>query len=170
MAGSPSLCAYQPILSRHLKANAHSINVLHPQLASGGDILTSDPCVNLAGVAGINALLSTGGVCDQQDNADKMIDFAKSPGVKSEDALIAAAIACRKHPCNSEDIGGGAIPSIPYCTKLPRNQELVGVINEQLPGVNPGLVGGPNSPVVPFGACMSRRLFHDGVARADGSL
>ncbi|KAF8503356.1 hypothetical protein F5888DRAFT_1606605, partial [Russula emetica] len=100
-------------------------------LASGGDIFTSNPCVDLAGVAGINALLSTGGVCDQQDNADKMIDFAKSAGVKNQDALIAAAIAYRKQP---------------------RNQELIGAVNELLPGVNPGLFGGLNSLVVAFGA------------------
>jgi len=117
--------------------------MLHAQLASDGDIFTSDPCVNLAGVAGINALLSTGGVCDQQDNADKIIDFAKSPGVKNQDALIAAAIAYRKHPRNAQDIGGGIIPSTPYCTKQPRNQELVGVVNEQLPGVNPSSWAGP---------------------------
>jgi hypothetical protein len=113
----------------------------------------------LAGVGGINALLSTAGVCDQQDNADKMIDFAKSPGVTNQDALIAAAIAYRKHPRNAEDVGGGVIPSVPYCTKQPRNQELVGVVNGQLPGVNPGLFGGPNSPVVAFGAGMSHWLF-----------
>jgi hypothetical protein len=124
----------------------------------------------LAGVAGINALLSTGGVCDQQDNADKMIDFAKSPGVKNQDALIAAAIAYRRHPRNAQDIGGDIIPSTPYCTKQPRNQELVGVVNEQLPGVDPGLFGGSNSPVVAFGAGMSRCLFHDGVAQAYESL
>jgi hypothetical protein len=150
------------ILSHHLKANTHQLNILYAQLASGGDIFTGNPCVNLAGVAGINALLSTlstGGVGDQRDNADKMIDFSKSPGVKNQDALIAAAIAYRKHPRNAEDIGGGVIPSIPYCTKQPRNQELVGVVNEQLSGVNPGLFGGPNSPVVAFGAGMSRCLF-----------
>jgi len=81
-----------------------------------------------------------------------MIDFAKSPGDKNQDALFAAAIAYRKHPRNAQDLGGGVIPSIPYYTKEPRNQELVGVVNQQLPGVNPGLFGGPNSPVVAFGA------------------
>ena len=95
-----------------------------------------------------------------------MIDFAKSSGVKNQDALIAAAIAYR----NAQDIGAGVILSTPYCTKQPRNQELVRVVNEQLPGVNPGLFGGPNSPVVAFGASMSRRLFHDGVAQANVSL
>ncbi|KAI0273381.1 hypothetical protein BC834DRAFT_965921 [Gloeopeniophorella convolvens] len=120
-------------------------------LASGGDIFTNDPCVQLAGVAGINALLATGGVCDQQDNADSMIDFAKSTGVTNGPALIAAAVAYRKHPRNAEDIGGGVVPSTFYCTKAPRNQELVGVFNDQLPGVDPGLFGGPNADIVAFG-------------------
>ncbi|KAI0306376.1 hypothetical protein B0F90DRAFT_1623733 [Multifurca ochricompacta] len=119
-------------------------------LASGGDVFTNQPCVQLAGIAGINALLSTGGTCDQQDNADNMIDFAKSSGITNKDALIAAAIAYRKHPRNADNVNG-VTPSTPYCTKAPRNQELVGVANEQLPGVDPGLYGGPNVPIVAFG-------------------
>jgi len=107
--------------------------------------------VQLAGIAGINALLSTGGACDQQDNADNMIDFANSAGVTNQADLIAAAIAYRQHPRNADDIGGGITPSTPYCTKAPRNQELVGIVNEQLPGVDPGLFGGPNTPIVAFG-------------------
>lgn len=108
--------------------------------------------MQLAGLAGIDALLSTGGVCDQQDVADKMIDFAKSSGITNKDALIAAAIAYRQHARNADDMGGGVIPSTPYCTKSPRNPELVGMVNEQLPGVNPGIYGGPNTPMVAFGA------------------
>ncbi|KAI0302251.1 hypothetical protein BC826DRAFT_949163 [Russula brevipes] len=120
-------------------------------LVSGGDTDTDDPCVQLAGIGGINALLSTGGVCDQQDNADKMIDFAKSPGVTNQDALVAAAIAYRKHARNADNLDG-VVPATPYCTVPPRNEELVGVVNEQLPGVNPGIYGGPNTPLVAFGA------------------
>ena len=114
--------------------------------------------MQLAGIAGINALLSTGGVCDQQDNADSMIDFANSAGVTNQADLIAAAIAYRQHPRNADDIGGGITPSTPYCTKAPRNQELVGIVNEQLPGVDPGLFGGPNTPIVAFGGGASVAL------------
>ncbi|KAF8268873.1 hypothetical protein EI94DRAFT_1416632, partial [Lactarius quietus] len=119
-------------------------------LNSGGDIFTNQPCVQLAGKAGVNALLSTGGVCDQQNVADKMIDFAKSAGVSNGNALIAAAVAYRQHPRNADDIGG-VVPSTPYCTKQPRNPELKGVVNQQLPGVEHGLYGGPKTPVVAFG-------------------
>jgi hypothetical protein len=107
--------------------------------------------VNLAGIDGINGLLSTADVCDQQNNADNMIDFANSPGVTNQADLIAAAIAYRQHPRNADDIGGGIIPSTPYCTTPPRNQELVGIYQSQLQGVNPGLFGGPNGPIVAFG-------------------
>ena len=117
----------------------------------------------MAGIDGINALLSTGGVCDQQDNADNMIDFAKSAGVTNTADLIAAAIAYRKHPRNADDIDGGIVPSTPFCTKPPRNPELVGIVNEQLPGVDPGLFGGPNEPIVAFGEGNVSSLFVMGV-------
>jgi hypothetical protein len=80
-----------------------------------------------------------------------MIDFAKSAGITNQAGLIAAAIAYRQHPRNADDIGDGIIPSTPYCTQPPRNQELVGIVNAQLSGVNPGLFGGPNYPIVAFG-------------------
>jgi hypothetical protein len=122
-------------------------------LASGGDITSADqPCVKLAGLDGLNALLAGTDPCAQQNNADAMIDFAKSKGIKNKDALIANAITYRKHPRNALDIGGGLIPSTPYCTKAPRNSELVNVVNGQLDGVNPGIFGGPKFTPVAFGA------------------
>jgi len=123
-------------------------------LASGGDIFTNEPCVQLAGINGINALLATADPCDQQDNADAMIDFAKSAGVTNSDALIANAVAYRQHPRNALDISG-IIPSTPYCQKAPRNAELQGVVNAQLAGVNPGIYGGPGFGLVAFGDASS---------------
>ncbi|CAL1705203.1 unnamed protein product [Somion occarium] len=123
-------------------------------LVSGGDIFTDEPCVILAGINGINALLANADPCDQQDNADAMIDFAKSPGVTNSDALIANAIAYRKHPRNALDILD-VIPSTPFCQKAPRNQELVGIVNDQLPGVDPGIFGGPQFGLVAFGDVSS---------------
>ncbi|KAI0797585.1 hypothetical protein C8Q75DRAFT_9212 [Abortiporus biennis] len=119
-------------------------------LVSGGDIFTNEPCVTLAGINGINALLANADPCDQQDNADVMIDFAKSEGVTNSDALIANAIAYRKHPRNALDISE-IVPSTPFCQKAPRNEELVGVVNDQLDGVNPGIFGGPTVGLFAFG-------------------
>ena len=110
-----------------------------------------DPCVTLAGQNGISALLANADACAQQDNADAMIDFAKSPGVNNEQALIANAIAYRQHPRNALNIGG-VTPSTLFCESAPRNQELNGVVNGQLQGVDPGLFGSPNTGIVAFGA------------------
>ncbi|KAJ8472716.1 hypothetical protein ONZ45_g16550 [Pleurotus djamor] len=109
------------------------------------------PCVKLAGFDGINALLANSDPCAQQDNADSMIDFAKSANIRNKSALISFAITYRKHPRNALNILG-TVPSTPYCQRAPRNAELNGVVNEQLDGVDPGVFGGPNSPVVAFGA------------------
>ncbi|KAH9019136.1 hypothetical protein EDB85DRAFT_2009654 [Lactarius pseudohatsudake] len=100
-----------------------------------------DPCVKLAGQNGIAALLANADPCAQQDNADAMVDFAKSPGVKNEQALIANAIAYRKHPRNALNIDG-VVPST----------FSGGVVNAQLQGVDPGLFGSPNTGLVAFGA------------------
>ena len=117
---------------------------------SGGDIFTDEPCVILAGVDGINALLANADPCAQQDNADAMIDFARSPGVTNTDALIANAVAYREHPRNALNING-VVPSTPYCQRAPKNPELVGVVNAQLDGVDPGIYGGPTFGLVAFG-------------------
>ncbi|KIP12302.1 hypothetical protein PHLGIDRAFT_329677 [Phlebiopsis gigantea 11061_1 CR5-6] len=119
-------------------------------LVSGGDIFTTEPCVQLAGVNGINALLASADPCDQQDNADAMIDYANSPGVTNTDDLIANAVAYRQHPRNALNING-IVPSTPYCQRAPRNAELQGIVNAQLPGVNPGIFGGPSVGLVAFG-------------------
>jgi len=110
-----------------------------------------DPCVTLAGLNGIKALLANADQCAQQDNADAMVDFAKSPGVTNEQALIDNAVAYRKHPRNALNING-VVPSTLFCERAPRNQELSGVVNAQLQGVDPGLFGSPSAGIVAFGA------------------
>ncbi|CAL1705184.1 unnamed protein product [Somion occarium] len=119
-------------------------------LKSGGDTQTGDPCVQLAGINGINALLANSDPCAQQDNADAMIDFAKSNGVTNKDALIANAVSYAKHPRNALNIDG-TVPSTPFCQKAPKNAELKGVTRAQLDGVNPGLFGSPALGVFAFG-------------------
>ena len=121
------------------------------QLVSGGDIFTNEPCVTLAGVNGINALLGDADPCAQQDNADAMIDFAKSAGVTNTDALVANAIAYRQHPRNAINVNG-VVPATPYCQRAPRNPELQGIVNAQLDGVNPGVYGSPDLGLFAFGA------------------
>jgi len=110
-----------------------------------------DPCVTLAGLNGISALLANADQCAQQDNADAMVDFAKSPGVTNEQALIDNAVAYRKHPRNALNING-VVPSTLFCERAPRNKELSGVVNAQLQGVDPGLFGSPSAGIVAFGA------------------
>ena len=79
----------------------------------------------------------------QQDNADAMVDFAKQPGIKNQQALIANAVTYRKDPRNALNING-VVPSTLFCQKAPRNAELQ--------GVDPGLFGLPSTGVVAFGA------------------
>jgi hypothetical protein len=120
---------------------------------SGGNLngAGGDPCVTLAGQNGIAALLANADQCAQQDNADAMVDFAKSPGVTNEQALIANAVAYRQHPRNALNING-VVPSTLFCERAPRNSELSGVVNAQLQGVNAGLFGSPTTGIVAFGA------------------
>ena len=147
--------ARNPLLKRIAQTNLTEIAQSWQNLCvvSGGHRdPNNDPCVQLAGIRGLNALLAGAGPCDQQNNADSMIDFAKSPGIVNKNALIANAISYRQNPRNALNIGG-VVPSTPFCENAPRNPELVGVFNGQLQGVNTGLFGGPNFPIVPFGAC-----------------
>ncbi|KAI9509604.1 hypothetical protein F5148DRAFT_735341 [Russula earlei] len=111
----------------------------------------NNPCVVLGGHNGIQALLARADACAQQVNADAMIDFAKQPGVKNSQALIANAIAYRKHPRNALN-QHGVTPSTLFCEQAPRNPELQGIVNAQLPGVDPGLFGSPTAGIVAFGA------------------
>lgn len=122
-------------------------------VASGGSRTGAggDPCIVLAGQNGISSLLANADQCAQQDNADAMVDFAKSAGVTNGQALIANAVAYRKHPRNALNING-VVPSTLFCEKAPRNAELKGVVNGQLQGVDPGLFGSPSAGIVAFGA------------------
>jgi len=120
-------------------------------LESGGDIFTNDPCVNLGGSFGIDALSEYADPCDQQDLADSMITFAKSDGIRNRDALISYAVSFRKHARHSVEILG-TIPSSLFCLKDSINPELDGIYNAQIDGANPGLFGSPSSSLVPFGS------------------
>jgi hypothetical protein len=83
--------------------------------------------------------------------------------------LVAARSPIASAHLTPKTLAEVSFPRLFTTSSLPRNQELVGVVNEQLPDISPGLFGGPHSPVVAFGAGMSRCLFH-GVAQAHESL
>ena len=142
-----------PLLKRIAQADLPAVAQSWQNLcvvSGGARPANNDPCVELAGIHGISSLLANADACAQQNNADAMIDFAKSPGIKNEAALIANAVAYRKHPRNALTITG-VVPSTLFCEKAPRNPELNGVVNAQLQGVNPGLFGSPSAGIVPFG-------------------
>jgi hypothetical protein len=151
---SQSKRAVNPLLKRIAQTDLGQVAQSWQNLciASGGPRdPNNDPCVVLAGINGINALLANADACAQQDNADAMVDFAKQPGINNEQALIGNAIAYRKHPRNALNING-VVPSTPFCQRAPRNPELNGIVNGQLDGVDPGLFGSPNTAIVAFGA------------------
>lgn len=120
-------------------------------LSGGGIFLDNSPCLQLAGVHGFNALLADADPCAQQEFADSIITYAKSPGIVNSDALIAFALKYRRYPRSAVSILG-VVPSTLYCVKAPVNPELAGIVNVQPNGVNPGLFGSPNDPMVPFGS------------------
>ncbi|KAJ3567729.1 hypothetical protein NP233_g6182 [Leucocoprinus birnbaumii] len=120
-------------------------------LSGGGVFVDNSPCVHIAGSDGFSALLADADPCLQQTFADSIVTFAKSPGILNKDALIAFAIKYRRHPRTAVSILG-TVPSSLYCLKAPINPELHGIVNAQPDGVNPGLFGSPNDPMVPFGS------------------
>jgi len=153
-SNSQSTRAYNLLLKRIAQTDLGQVAQSWQNLcvASGGPRdPNNDPCVVLAGINGINALLANADACAQQNNADAMIDFAKLPGINNEQALIANAVAYRQHPRNALNING-VVPSTPFCQTAPRNPELNGVVNGQLDGVDPGLFGSPSTTIVGFGA------------------
>ncbi|KAH9989941.1 hypothetical protein BJV77DRAFT_948011 [Russula vinacea] len=151
---SQSTRATNPLLKRIAQTDLGQVAQSWQDLciASGGPRdPNNDPCVVLAGINGINALLANADACAQQNNADAMVDFAKLPGINNEQALIDNAVAYRKHPRNALNING-VVPSTLFCENAPRNPELNGLVNGQLDGVDPGLFGSPSTGVVAFGS------------------
>ncbi|KXN80980.1 hypothetical protein AN958_06492 [Leucoagaricus sp. SymC.cos] len=120
-------------------------------IGGGGIFIDNSPCVELAGVHGFNALLADADPCVQQTFADSIITWAKSTDVVNKDDLIAFAVKYRRYPRTAVSILG-TTPSTLYCTQAPINPELSGIVNAQPDGVNPGLFGSPNAPMVPFGS------------------
>ncbi|KAF7294752.1 hypothetical protein MIND_01012600 [Mycena indigotica] len=108
-----------------------------------------DDCINL-GFDSFDALSAEADVCDQQSVSDRMISWAKSSGCDNWQDFVDAAVSYRQLPRESVMLYG-FYPSTPYCNSQPTNIEIYGIWNQQAEGVTPGLYGGPNYPITPFG-------------------
>jgi len=102
---------------------------------------------NAIAVNAFGTLLAAAGDCDQQDNADIMMDLSKK--LNSADMIKFAQIFAQQ-PRNTPNS-----VSVPYCQKAPRNQELNGLFQCQFQGANPtqftrGLKAG-DTGTIPFG-------------------
>ncbi|ETW80213.1 hypothetical protein HETIRDRAFT_428372 [Heterobasidion irregulare TC 32-1] len=126
---------------------------------------------NSIAVTAFGTLLAAAGPCDQQDNADKMIDLAKQ--LNSDADMIKFAQIFAQQPRNTP-----TSQSVPYCQTAPKNAELNGLYQCQFAGANPKtFVGGTavggagtvplgmSAPLSPAGSCPA----HPAGPIADGT-
>ncbi|KAI8900480.1 hypothetical protein BC833DRAFT_581816 [Globomyces pollinis-pini] len=112
---------------------------------------TTGLCPTLRGEA-IATVLANAGACDQQDQADKFVDFAKGnfKNQGDKDAFIQAAKDFRTMERNTNEPGKCS----PLCNKEPKNVELKGLVQAQDPGCKSAAaasnnnVGGAATPAV----------------------
>jgi len=78
-------------------------------------------------IASFDTLLANAGVCDQQNQADKMIDLAKQ--LKNNSKMIQLTQIFMQQPRNSPNSVG-----MPYCNTAPQNSELLGYFQCQFQG------------------------------------
>ncbi|KAF8151346.1 hypothetical protein B0H34DRAFT_727266 [Crassisporium funariophilum] len=109
-------------------------------VTSGG---SSDQCSSIA-VTAFTSLLEEGGVCDQQDSGDQMIDLAKQLGNDSE--MIRLAQLFVQQPRNS-----ATKLQVPYCQVAPRNMELNGLFHCQFASSDFTRFSGDQTGNVPLG-------------------
>ncbi|KAI0291651.1 hypothetical protein B0F90DRAFT_1812095 [Multifurca ochricompacta] len=102
---------------------------------------------NAIAVNAFGTLLAAAGPCDQQDNADIMMDLSKK--LNSPD-MIKFAQLFDQQPRNTPNS-----VSVQYCQKAPRNQELDGLFQCQFQGADPvnftGGVKAGQPGTIPFG-------------------
>jgi len=116
---------------------------------------------NPLSITAFSALLAGGGVCDQQNAADQMIDLAKQ--LNNDPDMIKFTQIFVQQPRNTPDS-----LAVPYCQQAPQNAELNGLFQCQFQGANQKLfvgnvaVGGQgtipfglNAPVDPAGSCAA---------------
>jgi len=80
-------------------------------------------------IASFDTLLAAAAPCDQQDQADKMIDLAHQ--LKSNAKMISLTQIFMQQPRNSPNSVG-----MPYCNTAPKNSELLGYFQCQFKGSN----------------------------------
>ncbi|KAH9975209.1 hypothetical protein BJV74DRAFT_798804 [Russula compacta] len=110
--------------------------------AAGG----ADQCNSIA-VNAFDTLLAGAGDCDQQNNADTMMDLSKK--LNSQTMIQLTQIFAQQARNSPNSL------SIPYCQNAPRNAELNGLFQCQFQGVDPNnFVGGlkpGDKGTIPFG-------------------
>ncbi|KAI0060250.1 hypothetical protein BV25DRAFT_1956048 [Artomyces pyxidatus] len=103
---------------------------------------------NPISVSAFSTLLAAAGPCDQQNNADQMIDLAKQ--LNNDRDMISFAQIFAQQPRNTP-----TSQSVPYCQQAPKNSELDGLFQCQFQGADPTtFVGGikvGGAGTIPFG-------------------
>ncbi|KAK2463674.1 hypothetical protein APHAL10511_004425 [Amanita phalloides] len=114
-------------------------------VAAGGSL--GDVC-NPQAIKSFDTLLANAGPCDQQNEADNMIDLAHK--LNNNAQMIKFTQIYVQQPRNSP-----SSQSVPYCQDAPRNSELKGLFQCQFAGVDPNtFVGGipvGSRGTIPFG-------------------
>ncbi|PPQ84341.1 hypothetical protein CVT26_011350 [Gymnopilus dilepis] len=95
-------------------------------------------------VPAFTSLLAEGGICDQQNAADSMIDLAKQLGNDPE--MIRLAQIFVQQPRNAPDS-----LQVPYCQVAPKNAELNGLFHCQFSGSDFTKFSGDQTGNVPLG-------------------
>ncbi|TFK68383.1 hypothetical protein BDN72DRAFT_898171 [Pluteus cervinus] len=108
-------------------------------LAAGG----ADRC-NTLSVKASGTLLAGGGICDQQNAADDMIDLAKD--LDDDEDMIGLAQIFAQQPRNSPDK-----LQVPYCQLAPRNPELNGLFHCQFASSDLTRFSGDQTGNLPLG-------------------
>ncbi|KAH9059815.1 proline-rich protein [Lactarius vividus] len=129
------------------KRIAQVISASTPKWEAACDTAGGGQQCNAIAVNAFGTLLAAAGPCDQQDNADIMMDLSKK--LNSPDMIKFAQIFAQQ-PRNTPNS-----VSVEYCQKAPRNEELNGLFQCQFQGADPvnftnGLKAG-DSGTIPFG-------------------
>jgi len=104
---------------------------------------SANTCSNVA-VPAFTSLLEQGGVCDQQNAADDMIDLAKQLGNDANMTRLAQIFV--QQPRNAPDS-----LQVPYCQVAPKNSELNGLFHCQFSGSDFPKFSGDQTGNVPLG-------------------